>query len=196
MAYSSNFRALNDDNPDLELRRAMGLLEGNPVVSLRKSGIRDEFIRERYVVRPMAALPELILKRAAELGAESGSTLETLCGTKVTGFTRTEEAGWELRSEGGELVESYDWVVSTSAPPASGGGALRQIAEASGDAALSARVETIADGLTIESAYVAMLAWEVPPHPSESNPDPPKADAALSAALRSLVSTHATRRCV
>ena len=47
LAYSSNFRALNDGDPDLELRRAMGLLEGNPIVSLRKSGIRDQFIRER-----------------------------------------------------------------------------------------------------------------------------------------------------
>ena len=60
--YSSNFRALDGEPPDLPLRRAMGLLETNPVVSLRKSGIRDQFIRERFATRPMAALPQLVLQ--------------------------------------------------------------------------------------------------------------------------------------
>ena len=70
----------------------------------------------------MSALPSLLLERAAELGEDCGSTLETMCDTKVIGFSRTEEAGWELRSEGqgqgGDLTGSYDWVVPTSAPPA------------------------------------------------------------------------------
>lgn len=63
---------------------------------------------------------------------------------------------------------------------------MRGIAAASNSASLSAAVESIADGLTIESVYVAMLAFELPPNPSESNPDPPKGDPALLAALRAL----------
>ena len=52
-------------------------------------------------------------------------------------------------------------MVVTSAPTPSGGGILRQVAEAAGSEALRSRVEEISTTLTSRAIYVATMAWEV-----------------------------------
>jgi hypothetical protein len=156
--HSSSFRALGGAEPDRELRRAMGLLESNPVVSLRKSTLRDAFTRERFVARPdMASLGGAILREAEASGG--GGALVARYGTRVGGFARGAEGEWELRGPGDAPLGVYDWVVVTSAPGQGRGGAMRQVAETAGSAALLDRTEAVAASLNSESAHVAMLAW-------------------------------------
>ena len=130
-------------------------------MSLRKSTLRDSLIRERFQMSS-GSLGEQILERAEEVGGEG--SLGTRQGTRVASCRPgggDSGSGWELLAPGDESLGSYDWVVVTSAPTPSGGGILRQVAEAAGSEALRSRVEEISTTLTSRAIYVATMAWEV-----------------------------------